>query len=119
MSLLWAESIARGSRLRARLGGAGGAGCLISISTMRSAASLTISLLMMALHARVQVLAEDPGNLAQFMTRLNKATCAKCPSNRFITFFFSVLDASTGELAYANAGHNPPILVRANGDAEM
>ncbi len=53
------------------------------------------------------------------MTRINKATCAKCPSNRFITFFFSVFNAATGELAYANAGHNPPILVRANGDAEM
>jgi len=46
-----------------------------------------------------------------------QATCAKCPSNRFITFFFSVLNAATGELAYANAGHNPPILMRANGDA--
>jgi sigma-B regulation protein RsbU (phosphoserine phosphatase) len=53
------------------------------------------------------------------MTRINKATCANCPSNRFITFFFSVFNAATGELAYANAGHNPPILVRANGDAEM
>ena len=77
------------------------------------------SLLMMALHARVQVLAEDPGDLAHFMTRINKATCANCPSNRFITFFFSILNAATGELTYANAGHNPPILVRANGDAEM
>jgi len=38
------------------------------------------SLMMMALHARVQVLAEDPGDLASFMTRLNKATCAKCPA---------------------------------------
>ena len=76
--------------------------------------------MMMALHARVQVLAEDPGNLAAFMTRLNKATCANCPSNRFITFFFCVLDPATGELAFANAGHNPPILVRAirrGGDA--
>ena len=27
------------------------------------------------------------------MMRLNKATCVKCPSNRFITFFFCVLDA--------------------------
>ena len=53
------------------------------------------------------------------MTRMNKATCAKCPSNRFITFFFCVLDAATGELAFANAGHNPPILVRASGEAEM
>uniref|UniRef100_Q021I4 Serine phosphatase n=1 Tax=Solibacter usitatus (strain Ellin6076) TaxID=234267 RepID=Q021I4_SOLUE len=84
-----------------------------------SGKGMPASLIMMQLHARVQVLAEDPGNLAQFMTRINKATCAKCPSNRFITFFFSVLNAATGELAYANAGHNPPILVRANGDAEM
>jgi len=74
---------------------------------------------MMALHARVQVLAEDPGDLAAFMTRLNKATCAKCPSNRFITFFFCVLDTHTGELTFANAGHNPPIVVRASGEAEM
>src|ERR1035437_5767949 len=72
-----------------------------------SGKGMPASLMMMALHARVQVLAEDPGDLAWFMTRLNKATCAKCPSNRFITFFFSVLDAATGELAFANAGHNP------------
>ena len=84
-----------------------------------SGKGMPASLMMMALHARVQVLAEDPGNLAAFMTRLNKATCATCPSNRFITFFFSVLNAVTGELDYANAGHNPPILVRASGDAEM
>jgi sigma-B regulation protein RsbU (phosphoserine phosphatase) len=84
-----------------------------------SGKGMPASLMMMALQARVHVLAEDPGNLAHFMTRINKATCAKCPSNRFITFFFSVLNAATGELAYANAGHNPPILMRANGDAEM
>jgi serine phosphatase RsbU (regulator of sigma subunit) len=84
-----------------------------------SGKGMPASLMMMALHARVQVLAEDPGDLAWFMTRLNKATCAKCPSNRFITFFFSVLDAATGELAFANAGHNPPIVVRASGESQM
>ena len=84
-----------------------------------SGKGMPASLMMMALQARVHVLAEDPSNLAHFMTRINKTTCATCPSNRFITFFFSVLNAVTGELAYANAGHNPPILMRANGDAEM
>ena len=84
-----------------------------------SGKGMPASLMMMALHARVQVLAEDPGNLAAFMTRLNKATCANCPSNRFITFFFCVLNTATGELMFANAGHNPPIVVRASGDAEM
>ena len=84
-----------------------------------SGKGMPASLMMMALHARVQVLAEDPGDLAAFMTRLNKATCAKCPANRFITFFFCVLDAATGELAFANAGHNPPIVVRASGESQM
>src|SRR6185503_18123246 len=77
-----------------------------------SGKGMPASLMMMALHARVQVLAEDPGNLGAFMSRLNKATCVKCLSNRFITFFFSMFDASSGEVRYANAGHNPPILMR-------
>jgi sigma-B regulation protein RsbU (phosphoserine phosphatase) len=84
-----------------------------------SGKGMPASLMMMALHARVQVLAEDPGDLGAFMTRLNKTTCRNCPNNRFITFFFSVLDPATGELAFANAGHNPPIVVRRSGEARM
>jgi serine phosphatase RsbU (regulator of sigma subunit)/pSer/pThr/pTyr-binding forkhead associated (FHA) protein len=84
-----------------------------------SGKGMPASLLMMQLHARVQVMAEDPGDLGAFMMRLNKATCANCPSNKFITFFFCVLDSATGEVRYANAGHNPPIIVRASGEAEM
>jgi sigma-B regulation protein RsbU (phosphoserine phosphatase) len=84
-----------------------------------SGKGMPASLMMMALHARVHVLAEDPGDLGGFMMRLNKSTCASCPSNRFITFFFCVLDPATGLLRFANAGHNPPILVRASGEAQM
>jgi serine phosphatase RsbU (regulator of sigma subunit) len=84
-----------------------------------SGKGMPASLMMMALHARVQVLAEDPSDVAGLMARLNKATCAKCPSNRFITFFFCVFDPATGQLSFANAGHNPPILVRASGKVEL
>jgi serine phosphatase RsbU (regulator of sigma subunit) len=84
-----------------------------------SGKGMSAALMMMALHARVYALAEDAGDLGVFMTRLNKATCARCPSNRFITFFFCVLDGSSGQLAYSNAGHNPPVLVRASGEAAM
>jgi sigma-B regulation protein RsbU (phosphoserine phosphatase) len=84
-----------------------------------SGKGMPASLLMAELHARVQVLAEDPSDLGAFMVRLNKATCAKCPSNRFITFFFCTIDVATGNLSFANAGHNPPIIVRASGAAEM
>jgi serine phosphatase RsbU (regulator of sigma subunit)/pSer/pThr/pTyr-binding forkhead associated (FHA) protein len=83
-----------------------------------SGKGMPASLMMMGLQARVQVLADEPQNLAAVINRLNKITCQNCPSNRFITFFFCVLDPATGELAYCNAGHNPPVIVRANGTVE-
>ena len=83
-----------------------------------SGKGMPASLMMMGLQARVQVLADEPQNLAAAINRLNKITCQNCPSNRFITFFFCVLDPATGELAYSNAGHNPPVIVRANGTVE-
>lgn len=76
------------------------------------------SLMMSSLHARVHVLFEDGDDLAQKITRLNKSTCQNCPDNRFITFFMTVADPATGELIYSNAGHNPPLLVRAAGGFE-
>jgi len=83
-----------------------------------SGKGMPASLMMMGLQERVQVLADEPQNLAAFMNRLNKITCQKCPSNRFITFFFCVLDPATGELGYCSAGHNPPVIVRASGAVE-
>src|ERR1041384_8309161 len=84
-----------------------------------SGKGMPASLMMMQLHARVQMLAESPGDLGSLMVRLNKATCAKCLSNRFITFFFATIDTATGEVRYANAGHNPPIVIRRSGEAQM
>jgi phosphoserine phosphatase RsbU/P len=75
-------------------------------------------LMVMQFEARFRALVEDIENPATLVARLNKVTCANCPSNRFITFFFSVLDPATGSMAFANAGHNPPIVVRASGQVE-
>ncbi|HUA87728.1 MAG TPA: SpoIIE family protein phosphatase [Bryobacteraceae bacterium] len=76
------------------------------------------SLLMSSLQARVQVLFEDAAGLAGKLGRLNKAICAHCPKNRFITFFIAVADPATGELVFSNAGHNPPLLIRAGGSVD-
>jgi sigma-B regulation protein RsbU (phosphoserine phosphatase) len=73
------------------------------------------ALLMSSLQARVHVVFEDSTGLAQKMVRLNKAIASNCPDNRFITFFMSVLDPQTGQMVYSNAGHNPPLVVRAKG----
>jgi serine phosphatase RsbU (regulator of sigma subunit) len=84
-----------------------------------SGKGIPAGLMVMQLQARLEVLAEDPKDLASLVTQLNKITCLHCPSNRFITFFISLLNPPTGELAFANAGHNPPIIVRASGEIEM
>jgi sigma-B regulation protein RsbU (phosphoserine phosphatase) len=76
------------------------------------------SLMMSSLQARVHVLFENGDDVAQKVGRLNKATCANCPDNRFITFFMTVVDPLSGDLVYTNAGHNPPLMVRAAGGFE-
>ena len=37
----------------------------------------------------------------------------------FVTLLYAVYDPSTGELTYANGGHNSPLVVHANGTAEL
>jgi len=36
-------------------------------------------------------------------------------SGRFVTFCYVRIDAASGRLTFANAGHNPPLLVHADG----
>ncbi len=83
-----------------------------------SGKGMPAALMVMAFEARLRVLAEVEDSAAALVTRLNKVTCYNCPSNRFITFFYGILDPATGQLAYANGGHNPPFVVRASGQVE-
>jgi serine phosphatase RsbU (regulator of sigma subunit) len=76
------------------------------------------ALMMTSLQAKVQALAEMPGDPAVVVARLNRSLAATCPRNRFVTFFFSIIDASSGDITFCNAGHNPPLLVRAGGRIE-
>lgn len=76
------------------------------------------ALLMTSLQARVQVLLEEKLEMSALVTRLNSSILASCPGNRFITFFICEIDPATGEVTYCNAGHNPPLLIRANGKVQ-
>jgi sigma-B regulation protein RsbU (phosphoserine phosphatase) len=80
-----------------------------------SGKGMPASLLMMGLQARVEIMIDEPDDLGRVMTRLNRITQANCPEGKFITVFLCVLDGATGDLLYANAGHNPPIVVRPDG----
>ncbi|HVH88877.1 MAG TPA: PP2C family protein-serine/threonine phosphatase, partial [Terriglobales bacterium] len=53
----------------------------------------------------------------QLCSSLNEALSEIMPIGRFVSFFFAVIDTEFRTLCYTNAGHNPAILVRADGTA--
>ncbi len=77
------------------------------------------ALLMASLQARLQVLVESEPDLAKLTSQLNRITADHCPGNRFVTLFPCEIDPRSGEIDYVNAGHNPPLVLRRNGRAEM
>ena len=58
------------------------------------------------------------GSPAQTVARVNRTVCRNVPDNKYVTFFHASLDPASGQLAYVNAGHNPPVLVHAEGPVE-
>jgi sigma-B regulation protein RsbU (phosphoserine phosphatase) len=50
--------------------------------------------------------------------RLNRIMRDSMDTSRFVTAFYGLLDPASGELGFANCGHNPPILLRGDGGRE-
>ena len=76
------------------------------------------ALLMSNLHATLHAWVELKLSLPDLVGRLNQAVLRAHQINRFISFFVGVIDRKEGTLAYCNAGHNPPFLIRSGGKVE-
>ena len=85
------------------------------VSGKGTAAALLMSSVHAAIHA--QVAAKSP--LDEMVSSVNLYLAENTPANRFVTFFVAVLDPLTGKMRYINAGHNPPLVGRVNGDIEQ
>lgn len=77
------------------------------------------ALLMSSLHAAVHAQVTAKTSLLETVKSVNKYLADNTPSNRFVTLFAAELDPQTGILKYINAGHNPPLLGRADGKVEQ
>jgi phosphoserine phosphatase RsbU/P len=76
------------------------------------------SLLMALLLAMMRTLVDEGLEGAALAARLNAQIVKHAPRSRFITLFVAVLNPSTGELVYVNAGQNPPLLRHVDGSYE-
>jgi phosphoserine phosphatase RsbU/P len=79
---------------------------------------LPAALLMSSLQAAVRAFALDAARPETVCASVNRLLCGQMIAGRFATHVYLRLDAVRGELAYANAGHNPPLLARASGEVE-
>jgi sigma-B regulation protein RsbU (phosphoserine phosphatase) len=53
------------------------------------------------------------------LAKVNYLLWESIERNQFVTAFHGVLDASNRSLSYSNAGHNPPLLLKASGEARF
>ena len=56
----------------------------------------------------------DPGRI---LTKVNSDLCQENDACMFATIFCGILNTETGEVLYANGGHNPPLIIGSGGEA--
>jgi phosphoserine phosphatase RsbU/P len=81
--------------------------------------SVPAALLMATLQASLHTIASEGFPLAELAKRLNHyASAHSLDGRRFTTAVIAEYEPATRRLSYVNAGHNPPIVRRANGGIE-
>jgi sigma-B regulation protein RsbU (phosphoserine phosphatase) len=81
--------------------------------------SVPAALLMATLQASLRTIASEGLPLSELAIRLNHYACAhSLGGQRFTTAVLAEYDPRTRRLAYVNAGHNSPVIRRANSSTE-
>ncbi len=77
------------------------------------------SILAASVQAAFQVWAGEHFPPDRLCTRLNDMVFRRTSPEKFITFFLALYDPESGMVVYTNAGHNPGILVRGDGETQL
>ena len=76
---------------------------------------LPAALLMSNLQAAVRAFAQADAAPSEVCASVNRLLCRNMASGRFATFCYARIDPDSRQVVYANAGHNPPLLIRGDG----
>lgn len=88
---------------------------LADISGKGMSAALLMANLQANLRGQYALALQDVSHL---LRSVNQLFYRNTETSHYATMFFAVYDDRTRRLRYVNCGHNPPILVRANGEVE-
>ena len=90
--------------------------CMADVSGKGIAAAFLMSNFQANLRAIFQY---EPDDLAKVVNRLNKRVMDNAKGEKYITLFAAVYNRRTQQLQYINCGHNPPLLMSADGSTEQ
>lgn len=79
-----------------------------------SGKSISGALFMAMTRALIRTLSLHAKTPVDCLTQTNRILCTNNDTCMFVTTFYGVLNIDTGEIQCANAGHNPPFLLKAN-----
>ena len=83
-----------------------------------SGKGIPAAMFMMTAKTIIKDLAESGMAVNDIFTKANEKLCENNESGMFVTAWMGILDITTGKMQFANAGHNPPLLKRADGEFE-
>jgi serine phosphatase RsbU (regulator of sigma subunit) len=79
-----------------------------------SGKGIAAALIMSLVQASLRMIASDGHvSLPGLAAKMNDFLYTTTPGNKYATFFYARVDVERRQLRYVNAGHNPPLLVRA------
>ena len=85
--------------------------CIADVSGKGMPAALLMSNVQAAVHA----FASDTVSPSELCAKVNRVVSSSTGEDKFITFFYCVVDSERKTLVYTNAGHNAAMLVRGDG----
>ena len=83
-----------------------------------SGKGIPAAMFMMTAKTIIKDLAERGMAVNDIFIKANEKLCENNESGMFVTAWMGILDLTTGNVQFANAGHNPPLLKRADGSFE-
>lgn len=76
------------------------------------------SLMMASVRSSMRAYAFQYRDISEMMRHVNRAMCRDTLPSEFVTAFYAELDPGTRRIRYCNAGHNPPLFLRRDGQFE-
>lgn len=91
--------------------------CVFMVADV-SGKGIPAAMFMMQAKTLINSLIDTGADMATVLTKANEELCQNNEAGMFVTAFIGIMNTKTGEVQFANAGHNKPVVVRNDGTTE-